>query len=54
VLWRDAAAAWRCFEDRCPHRAAPLSQGRLERGALQCNYHGAWEDRALLPFALPQ
>jgi len=41
VLWRDAAGAWRCFEDRCPHRAAPLSQGRLERGALQCNYHGA-------------
>ena len=25
VLWRDAAQQWRCFEDKCPHRLAPLS-----------------------------
>lgn len=25
VLWRDAAQQWRAFEDRCPHRLAPLS-----------------------------
>lgn len=25
VLWRDAGGTWRCFEDKCPHRLAPLS-----------------------------
>lgn len=25
VLWRDDSAEWQCFEDRCPHRLAPLS-----------------------------
>ena len=30
VLWRDGAGKWRCFEDFCPHRLAPLSEGRVE------------------------
>ena len=25
VLWRDAEQQWRTFEDKCPHRLAPLS-----------------------------
>ena len=25
VVWRDAQQQWRAFEDRCPHRLAPLS-----------------------------
>ena len=25
VLWRDAEQQWRCFQDKCPHRLAPLS-----------------------------
>lgn len=27
-------------EDRCPHRNAPLSAGRVEAGRLRCPYHG--------------
>jgi phenylpropionate dioxygenase-like ring-hydroxylating dioxygenase large terminal subunit len=26
--------------DRCPHRNAPLSLGRLRDGLLECRYHG--------------
>ena len=30
----------RAFVDRCPHRLAPLTVGRLCEGELQCGYHG--------------
>ncbi|EIE25673.1 hypothetical protein COCSUDRAFT_39968 [Coccomyxa subellipsoidea C-169] len=40
VLWRDGEQQWRCFEDSCPHRKVPLSEGRVEQGGLQCGYHG--------------
>lgn len=41
VLWRDATGTWRAFVDECPHRRAPLSEGRLDSdGRLQCSYHG--------------
>ncbi|MBW4525461.1 MAG: Rieske 2Fe-2S domain-containing protein [Phormidium tanganyikae FI6-MK23] len=42
VIWWDAAAqSWRAFEDQCPHRLAPLSEGRIaEDGLLECPYHG--------------
>ncbi|CAG9467686.1 unnamed protein product [Pedinophyceae sp. YPF-701] len=42
VLWKDGAA-WRAFADRCPHRAVPLSEGRInEAGRIECPYHG-WD-----------
>lgn len=42
VVWRDGAGKWRCFVDACPHRLAPLSEGRVEAdGTLLCAYH-AW------------
>ncbi|CAK0787743.1 hypothetical protein CVIRNUC_010965 [Coccomyxa viridis] len=46
VLWRDGEEQWRCFEDRCPHRLAPMSEGRIEPsdGTLMCSYHG-WRFR---------
>lgn len=42
VLYRDAAAQLRCYEDRCPHRLAKLSEGQLVDGRLECLYHG-WQ-----------
>ncbi|GAQ86885.1 pheophorbide a oxygenase family protein [Klebsormidium nitens] len=42
VLWFDRTQdKWTCFLDQCPHRLAPLSEGRIdENGHLQCSYHG--------------
>lgn len=42
VLWRDGEGQWRCFEDKCPHRLAHLSEGRIDPrdGTLMCSYHG--------------
>ncbi|MEH3086858.1 MAG: aromatic ring-hydroxylating dioxygenase subunit alpha [Xylophilus ampelinus] len=42
VLWRDRDGAARAFPDRCPHRGARLSLGRVEDGRLECPYHG-WQ-----------
>jgi len=40
VLWRDARGQVHALQDRCCHRGAPLSRGRLEEGGLRCMYHG--------------
>lgn len=46
VLWRDHQAGlesgdWSASLDMCPHRLAPLSEGRVENGGqLMCSYHG--------------
>ncbi len=40
VLFRDRAGGARAIEDRCAHRNAPLSIGKLEDGTLVCGYHG--------------
>lgn len=40
VLWRDGAGAVHAWEDRCPHRGAMLSRGRVEAERLVCGYHG--------------
>ncbi|KRB02803.1 LysR family transcriptional regulator [Pseudomonas sp. Root68] len=40
VLWRDTNGKVVAFEDRCCHRGAPLSKGRLEGDQLRCMYHG--------------
>lgn len=43
VVWFEPKAEqWRVMEDRCPHRLAPLSEGRIDAdGTLMCSYHGA-------------
>lgn len=41
IWWDQHAACWRAFADQCPHRLAPLSEGRIaEDGLLECPYHG--------------
>ena len=42
VIWWDRLTqGWQVFEDKCPHRLAPLSEGRVnEAGLLECPYHG--------------
>lgn len=53
VVWREPSSeknagsdeeCWKVFANSCPHRLAPLSEGRIEpkTGCLQCAYHG-WE-----------
>ncbi|CAN1355765.1 Protochlorophyllide-dependent translocon component 52, chloroplastic [Linum perenne] len=41
VWWDQNENAWKVFDDMCPHRLAPLSEGRIDQwGRLQCVYHG--------------
>ena len=41
VWWDRNEETWKVFDDRCPHRLAPLSDGRTDQwGRLQCAYHG--------------
>jgi len=50
VLWNDGPTDtngkkeignWNAYRDSCPHRRAPLSEGRVEDdGSLLCSYHG--------------
>ena len=35
-----SAGGWVALVDRCPHRGAPLSAGRMRGAALECPYHG--------------
>ena len=40
VLWRGAGGAVHAAVDRCPHRGARLSPGRVIDGELECPFHG--------------
>lgn len=39
--FNKVAAQWQAVLDTCPHRLAPLSEGRIdESGCIECPYHG--------------
>ena len=42
VVWKTANDKIVVQDDVCPHRLAPLSEGRIEGNELQCGYHG-WQ-----------
>ncbi|HIK08428.1 MAG TPA: Rieske 2Fe-2S domain-containing protein [Trichormus sp. M33_DOE_039] len=45
VIWKPQSSdTYRVFLDQCPHRLAPLSEGRIDEntGNLMCSYHG-WQ-----------
>ena len=52
VLFR-AGGAIRCLADRCPHRHAPLSMGRVVGTQIECPYHGWQFDASGLCRAMP-
>src|SRR5437879_12537912 len=45
VVWRDSEGLPGVLTDRCAHRAAKLSVGRVLDGNLQCAFHGLLYDR---------
>jgi vanillate O-demethylase monooxygenase subunit len=47
VVYREGNGSVSALEDRCPHRFAPLSMGKVLGGnRLQCPYHGLEFDRS--------
>jgi phenylpropionate dioxygenase-like ring-hydroxylating dioxygenase large terminal subunit len=45
VIWKPKSSdTYQVFIDQCPHRLAPLSEGRIDEktGNLMCSYHG-WQ-----------
>ncbi len=46
VFYKTADDAYAALDDRCCHRAAPLSMGRVEASCLRCMYHGILYNKA--------
>lgn len=40
VAWRDAQGQITLMRDKCPHRGAALSAGKIVDGHIQCPFHG--------------
>ncbi len=40
VIFRDGAGQPKALVNRCPHRFAPLSRGKVKGDTIECGYHG--------------
>lgn len=40
VVFKISEGRYAALEDRCAHRHAPLSKGKVENGCIACPYHG--------------
>ena len=54
VLWIDQTGQPAAVEDRCCHRSARLSQGKVQQGQIQCPYHGWCFDSEGICVQVPQ
>ncbi|WP_026731661.1 aromatic ring-hydroxylating dioxygenase subunit alpha [Fischerella sp. PCC 9605] len=57
VIWKPKySETYRVFLDQCPHRLAPLSEGRIDdkTGNLMCSYHGWQFDEQGICTHIPQ
>ena len=54
VLFFDTERRLSCLRDRCPHRAARLSDGQIVDGKLECLYHGWQFDKSGQCVHIPQ
>lgn len=57
VVWKPRCSnQYKVFLDQCPHRLAPLSEGRVDEktGHLMCSYHGWQFDGAGVCTQIPQ
>ncbi|HAJ59765.1 MAG TPA: pheophorbide a oxygenase [Cyanobacteria bacterium UBA8543] len=57
VIWKPhSSETYRVFLDQCPHRLAPLSEGRVDEktGNLMCSYHGWQFDEQGICTHIPQ
>jgi len=57
VIWKPRSSeTYQVFIDKCPHRLAPLSEGRIDdkTGNLMCSYHGWQFDSQGLCTHIPQ
>lgn len=57
VIWQPQdSGQYLVFQDLCPHRLAPLSEGRIDdqTGHLMCSYHGWQFDQQGLCTHIPQ
>lgn len=57
VIWKPKSSeTYRVFIDQCPHRLAPLSEGRIDdkTGNLMCSYHGWQFDEQGICTHIPQ
>jgi phenylpropionate dioxygenase-like ring-hydroxylating dioxygenase large terminal subunit len=53
AIWRLPTGKVLVAFDRCPHRATPLTMGRIVENTIQCGYHGAQFDEAGQCIAVP-